>query len=140
MEEYRIELELADEKNVLAILTHANTEVDIQRFLAALTDIAVKSLGCTCRETPMPGLPEPEMVLTPREAYFSAVTEVPWEMARGKIAGELIAPYPPGIPLVYPGERLSQEIWNAVEKYRIWGCHFHGPSDDSLSMFEIIEK
>ncbi|MCH1983834.1 aminotransferase class I/II-fold pyridoxal phosphate-dependent enzyme [Ruminococcus sp. OA3] len=140
MEEHRIELELADEKNVLAIITHANTREDIRRFLAALTDIAEQPLEYTGRETDPTGLPETEMVLTPREAYFSVVREVPWEMARGKIAGELIAPYPPGIPLVYPGERLSDEIWNAVEMYRRWGCHFHGPSDDSLSMFEIIEK
>lgn len=140
MDKHRIELELADEKNVLAIITHANTAEDIERFLDGLTEIAQEVLRYDYREEGLSGLPEAEMVLTPREAYFSVTRSVPWEMARGKIAGEMIAPYPPGIPLVYPGERLSDAVWDTVDGFRRRGCHFHGPSDDSLSMFEIIEK
>ena len=58
----------------------------------------------------------------------------------GKIAGESLIPYPPGIPLVNPGERISREIWDYMEEYRQAGLHFHGPADRSLSEFQIIPE
>ena len=52
----------------------------------------------------------PEMVLTPREAFFAGEEAVPLTAAAGRIAAEAITPYPPGIPLVMPGERLSDDV------------------------------
>jgi arginine/lysine/ornithine decarboxylase len=52
----------------------------------------------------------PETVLTPREAFFAADEAVPLQAATGRIAAEAITPYPPGIPLVMPGERLDTDV------------------------------
>lgn len=139
-EEHQIELELADERNVLAIITYANTPEEIRQLVEGLTAAAQKADGFRHSNIHVSRPPEAEMAMSPREAYFSDTKTVSWEEARGEIAGELIAPYPPGIPLVYPGERLTDAVWNAVEGYRRQGCHLHGPEDDSLKVFEIIEK
>ena len=50
----------------------------------------------------------------------------------------MIVPYPPGIPLVYPGEVISPEIWLQVEEYRRKGLAIHGPSDQRLKTLKVI--
>src|SRR5699024_6824713 len=90
------------------------------------------------RPLPLPGIPP--MALTPREAYFHAKRSVPWREAVGKIAGEMLCPYPPGIPLVYPGEILTQDVWEYMERYRREGHPFHGPADERLESFQIVDK
>ncbi len=137
--------ELADYKNVLAIFTFANDREDADRLVGALRRIAADCAGR--RETagragekeqipPLP--PQPEYVLSPREAYFSEKKRVSWSAAEGLVAGEMIAPYPPGIPVIYPGERISPEVWAFIETYRRGGRHFHGPSDLSLETVLVI--
>ena len=51
----------------------------------------------------------------------------------------MIAPYPPGIPLIYRGERMSQEVWDYLEEVRRRKGHMHGPSDVELNTLQIIE-
>jgi arginine/lysine/ornithine decarboxylase len=51
----------------------------------------------------------------------------------------MVAPYPPGIPVVYPGEVVTQEIWEYLERFRAAGRHLHGPEDGTLSELKIIE-
>ena len=84
----------------------------------------------------MPKLPD--MRLTPREAYFSRKRTVPWEEASGKTAGETAAPYPPGIPLIYPGEILEPEIWEMLDRCRKDGIVLHGPASPGLARYRVI--
>ncbi|MFQ6804018.1 MAG: aminotransferase class I/II-fold pyridoxal phosphate-dependent enzyme [Lachnospiraceae bacterium] len=141
-EEYQVGMELADDSQVVAVVTWANTEEEIRRLTEALEDISRRyghvrqSPAPSCR--PLPALPE--YVRSPREAFFAPKKKVPWEETVGKIAGESLIPYPPGIPLVNPGERISREIWDYMEEYRQAGLHFHGPADRSLSEFQIIPE
>ncbi|MGI6012326.1 MAG: aminotransferase class I/II-fold pyridoxal phosphate-dependent enzyme [Ruminococcus sp.] len=138
--EYGIETELSDFKNVVAVITFANDKEDIEKLIMALKDISgrISSRSFRSRSVVMPA-PAP-MILSPREAYFSETRTVKWEEARGKTAAEMIAPYPPGIPLICPGERLTEEIFEAVEGYKKQCCHFHGPQDESLATFKVIEN
>lgn len=138
-EEYGVDLELSDYLNVLAIVTYANTKEDIDRLINALKEIAEKHKGGSeiVNEIFLPKVPE--RILTPRQAYFSSKKSVPWDEAEGRIAGEMIAPYPPGIPVIYPGERMTREVWEYVENYRVRGRHLHGPADKQLSVFKVIE-
>lgn len=157
---YRVGMELADERNVVAVVTYANEREDIQKLVEALEDIAQRAglrrrkesfteytaqSGESVRfaETVQFGKSVhgiPEYVLSPRRAYFAAKQEIPWQEAAGKIAGEPLIPYPPGIPLVNPGERISQEVWDYMENYRRKGLHFHGPADINLNIIQIIPE
>jgi arginine/lysine/ornithine decarboxylase len=78
------------------------------------------------------------MAVTPREAHFAARTRVPWNEARGRISAELVAPYPPGIPTVCPGEILTDEMWDYLDTLRRAGRHMQGPSDNTLSTINIL--
>ena len=138
-EEYRVGLELADEKNVVAVVTYANEREDIQNLVDALEKIAKNTIQRqeNIKNFSMPSLPE--YVLSPRQAYFAPKKRISWENAKGKITGEALIPYPPGIPLVNPGEIITDEIWEYMEFYRREKLHFHGPSDKKLDTIQIIE-
>ena len=96
--------EMADRGHVVLILTCADTPADIARLRAAL---AGTRLG------PCPALPPPpelpERVLTPRQALFAPGKDLPLNRAEGEVAAAPIAPYPPGVPVVAPGERIGKK-------------------------------
>jgi len=133
-------VELSDYINVLAIVTFANTKNDMERLLNALKSISKKNAGGKEIQNEI-FLPElPDYMMSPRQAYFSPNKVIPWSQAKGKIAGEMIAPYPPGIPAIYPGELVTDQVWEYIESYRIRKRHLHGPADPQLNYFKIIDK
>lgn len=144
--EYNIDTELADGDAVLAILTTANDDKDYEALTRALV-----SLGREWAKTapPLHAVPPrgpafpktcPEMAMSPREAWFAPKKTVSWSRAAGCVAGEALIPYPPGIPLIYPGERITSEVWSYMEEIRRKGLHFHGPADLKLDTLRIIEE
>lgn len=139
-DEYNCDVELSDYKNVLAIVTFANVKEDIDRLIDALEDIARRFADGTPLEEGKPLPPQPPAFMTPRRAYFSTSEAVAWEEARGCISAEMIAPYPPGIPLIYPGERMTDEVWAFLDEYRRRGGHLQGPADPKLNTCRIIKE
>lgn len=139
-----VALELADHRYAVAVVTFANEEEDIRRLTAGLRLLAGQRAAAGARETgrraaeKMPALPGiPPMVYTPRKAWGMEKTAVPWEEAVGRVAGQALAPYPPGIPVIYPGERMTREIWEYLEKLRREGRPIHG-AQQGLSVFSCI--
>jgi arginine/lysine/ornithine decarboxylase len=76
----------------------------------------------------------PETVLTPREAFFAAEQAVPLGQASGRVAAEAITPYPPGIPLVMPGERLDDDVIALLSALR----HAGSPISASDPTLEVV--
>ncbi|MCV7227984.1 aminotransferase class I/II-fold pyridoxal phosphate-dependent enzyme [Mycolicibacterium komossense] len=120
-----VQPELGGGGHVLCITTIGNTETDMDRLVAGFTEVADHAgQRPTASGTPLVAdlmAVRPEMVLTPREAYFAAAESVPLTRASGRIAAEAITPYPPGIPLVMPGERLDDEILGLLRALRLAG-------------------
>ena len=96
--------EMADRGHVVLILTGADTPADLARLRAALEGTG---LG-PCPAFPPPPEP-PERVLSPRQALFAPGKDLPLDRAEGEIAAAPIAPYPPGVPVVAPGERIEKK-------------------------------
>lgn len=140
-EKYAVNMELADSENVLAIVTYANEKDDMERLIAACEEISKEYAARVQNEEVLPvqSLPKAEQVMSPREAYFAKTLDCEWKDAVGKVAGEMIAPYPPGIPVVYPGEMITQEIWEYLEQYRVQNRHIHGSKDGKLEIIKIIK-
>lgn len=138
--DYNIDMELTNYRNVVAVVTFGNEQAEIDQLVDAFADLAKKHK----EGTPLPQaieLPsQPEYVLSPRQAYFADRERIPWVDAKGRIASEMIAPYPPGIPVIYPGERMSEEVWSYVEAFRQRNGHLHGPSDRKLSTFVVVKQ
>lgn len=96
--------EMADSGHVVFIFTCADTGEDMARLAAALDELEVDGRrGC-------PPPPEiPEMVLSPRQALFAPREEAELWKSEGRIAASQIAPYPPGVPVIAPGERIQKK-------------------------------
>lgn len=136
-EKYAVNVELADYENVLAIVTYANEEEELERLICACADISrayagQTGAGKTGQDVFLPFPPLPRQAATPRQAYFARVQETPWQEAAGRVSAQLIAPYPPGIPVVYPGEEISREAWAYIDCFRKHGRHIHGLETDTV--------
>nr|WP_279286961.1 hypothetical protein [Heliobacterium chlorum] len=82
----------------------------------------------------------PQMVLTPREAFFASHRVVSLSEARDQIAAEFICPYPPGIPLVAPGEKITPEMVELIGELQQAGVHWQGSADPKLTLITVIDK
>ena len=143
-----ISLELSDPVSAVAVITWGNTDEDIERLLCAVRRTAEQAAGQKKRnitEQTEPGTNRlfgitPRVVCTPREAWYSEKTVCSLEDACGKTAGESIIPYPPGIPVLYPGEEITEEILKCVTGLRDGHVSLHGPEDSSLRTVRILQQ
>lgn len=119
---------------LLAVLTPGDTPESIDTLVGAVASLPVGD------HPPMlpPEPPWPEVVLSPREAYLGRKESVPLTEAVGRIAAELVAPYPPGIPVVAPGERLTAEVVHYLRQAAEAGYHLQGPADPHLHRIQVM--
>ncbi|WP_197379281.1 aminotransferase class I/II-fold pyridoxal phosphate-dependent enzyme [Mycolicibacterium mengxianglii] len=136
-----VQPELGGAGHVLCITTIGNTESDMDRLVAGFAEVA----GYAGRRpdgarsdliTDLLAV-RPETVLTPREAFFAAEVSVPLAQASGRIAAEAITPYPPGIPLVMPGERLSDDVIGLLGALRSAGNPISS-SDPTMTFVKVV--
>ncbi|MFC6886859.1 MULTISPECIES: aminotransferase class I/II-fold pyridoxal phosphate-dependent enzyme [Actinomadura] len=112
-ESHRINLHLADHRRVSAQLTFADTQETAERLLDALSSLVEQA--SELRGAPAVQVPDPpelrlEQAISPRDAFFGPAEQIPADDAVGRISAEMLTPYPPGIPAVVPGERLTRPI------------------------------
>lgn len=143
-QQYAVNMELSDYENVLAIVTYANEQTDLDRLVNACEAISktyAHNKKCPLKDAKIPVMPKlPLQIMTPRQAYFSNKETIRWQDAAGKISGQMIAPYPPGIPIIYPGEQISSEVWEYIECFRRDGRHIHGTDrNGQLNDIKIIK-
>lgn len=108
-DKYNIQIEFGDVHNILAILSVGDTAKNVNALIAALRDIAMKHATGKNVETWV-DLTNPDIIVSPRDAFYSRKKKIPLEEAEGEISGESIMAYPPGIPIVSPGERIDKSI------------------------------
>ncbi len=79
-----------------------------------------------------------ETVLTPREAFSSDTERVAPKLAVGRISAESITPYPPGIPIITPGERIRAEVIDYLRAGTEAGMYLSGLSDESFATIRVV--
>lgn len=142
--EGQVSTELADENNVVAVITWGNTEEDIRRLTEAADEIVSMTPDITgnsyqtAEERQIYSFRIPEQVMTPRRAWMSQSKACYLEMAEGQICAESVIPYPPGIPILYPGERVTKEAAEAVQFCREHRLHLHGCADTTLRTLQVV--
>jgi arginine decarboxylase len=139
---FHIDVEMADSRNILLLFSYGNTEKEADSICKALGKIAAATskIHKAHRNTASGRLPAiPESAITPRQAYYSKVRRIPWSEMVGKIAAEPAAPYPPGIPVVNPGEIITQEIFEYLDEVKKTERHLHGISDKALETLKVCE-
>ncbi len=109
-DEYNIQVEMADYYNIMAIISLGDTEEAINALVEALADIAMKHRRDEELKIVNNILRNPDVIISPRDAYYSNKRVIKLQDAEGEISGESIMAYPPGIPVVSPGERITKEM------------------------------
>ena len=136
-----VQPELSGAGHVLCITTIGNTASDLDRLVAGFAEVA-EHAGLRHGDGAPAVRPElltvrPEQVLTPREAYFAAEETVGLTRAAGRISAEAITPYPPGIPLVMPGERLDRDVLDLLTALRDAGNPISA-ADPTLEFLTVV--
>jgi arginine decarboxylase len=130
-----VNLELAGENVIVAVFGMGERTAERARRLVDALARAVESLGARAdreRRTLAPPPPWGPLEMSPREAFLGAQEVVPFEQAGGRIAAESLAAYPPGVPNVLPGERLTPETHAYIEETLRHGGSLRGASDRTL--------
>lgn len=137
-----VQPELSGPGHLLCITTIGNTDHDMDRLVDGFTEISAHfgtrdDTGTDAGlVTDLLGL-RAEQVLTPRAAFFAADEAVPLSAATGRVSAEAITPYPPGIPLVMPGERLSADAVRLLRALATAGTPISA-SDPSLQHVLVV--
>jgi arginine/lysine/ornithine decarboxylase len=138
--EHRIDMGLSDHRRILATLSMADDDRTMNRLRVALTELtrAAASLPAT---TPV-NIPDPddlelETVRLPRDAFFGAVEDLPPREAIGRVAAEQVTPYPPGIPVIVPGEQINEAVVDYLLSGLSAGMVLPDPADPSLQTIRV---
>jgi lysine decarboxylase len=131
----------SDLSSVICMITIGDTNASVDQLVGAFAALCV---GCT----PVTGGAPPrswgaavapgQQAMTPRDAFFAAARTVPLAAAAGQVAAELVTPYPPGIPVLVPGEVISVEKLAYLEAGRAHGMYVCGPADPSLASIRVV--
>ena len=135
-----VAVELAAPSCVVLVVTGGLSETDVARASAAFTTLAATAGVAAAARPPLPPppLPQIEMAISPREAFFARRLRVRLEDAAGRISAELLCPYPPGIPLAVPGGTLCATAIALIRQTQLAGGFVSGASDTSLQTVEIV--
>lgn len=137
---YKIQPELSGWNHLLFLCTPGNKEEEYQALVKALEDISkYYRKDKVLKSVPADWNIIPEQVLSPREAFFASKETVPLENGLGKISGEMLAPYPPGIPVLAPGERINATVLAVLKDIKSKGVKVQGPQDSSLETIVVIK-
>lgn len=139
-EEQKITLELSDPYNVLAVLTYADGPRGIDRLVTALAKLTVQGERIPMAVPAFAEQPVGRAVLPLHMAFDLDSETVPLREAVGKVAAEMVIPYPPGIPLVVPGEEWTIDMIDYIEQLRAAGVRFSGAEDAAINTVQVIRQ
>ena len=138
-DEYDIQIEFGDIGNILAYISIGDRIQDIERLVGALADI--KRLYSRDGKDLIAGeYIQPELVLSPQEAFYSERKSLTLDKSVGQVCGEFVMCYPPGIPILAPGERITQEIVDYIQFAKERGCSLQGTEDPEVNHINVIKR
>ena len=137
-DDYGIQIEFGDIGNLLAIISCGDRMMDVERLISALEEI--KRL----HERSAAGLfdheyIDPVIAMAPQEAFYAKKRRVPMRESTGLVAGEFVMSYPPGIPIVAPGERITPDVLEHILFAKEKGCFMTGTEDMDLNFIQVVE-
>jgi arginine/lysine/ornithine decarboxylase len=139
-DERQIDVELADHRRLMALVTFAHGEDHVDRLVRALRGLVDAHAG---RVDDVPSIPDPsqlanEQAMLPRDAFFAAAEMVGADHAAGRVSAELVTPYPPGVPAVAPGEVISAATLDYLLQIKDAGAFMEGAADQTLEQFRVV--
>lgn len=137
-DEYDIQIEFGDLANILAIISSGDRAFEIERLLSSLSEIKRRfnkdKTGMFDHE-----YINPQVVIPPQEAFYHTKKSVSLTESIGAVCGEFVMCYPPGIPILAPGERITAEIIDYIRYAKDKGCLLTGTQDLNTESINILE-
>ncbi len=136
-DEYDIQIEFGDIGNILAYLSIGDRPQELERLVSALAEIRRRyqkdHSGLLNQE-----YIDPVVVASPQEAFYAPKKSVPLRQSEGCVCSEFVMCYPPGIPILAPGERITADILDYIEYAKIKGCSMTGPEDPDILHLNVL--
>lgn len=142
-ERFALAPEGADLSSVVCMVTIGDTSDRVEQLVGAMAALCAERV-------PVPAAPRPRasgsvvapgaQAMTPREAFFAERRAVPLVQAAGEVAAELVTPYPPGVPVLAPGEVIGQDKLAYLHHGRGRGMYVCGPADPSLATIRVVAR
>ncbi len=136
-DEYDIQIEFGDIGNILAYISVGDRKRDIERLISALSEIKRRfgksGTGMLTQEYIAPIVAE-----TPRNAFYAEKKSLPLEQTAGEVCSEFVMCYPPGIPILAPGELITPEIIEYIKYTKEKGCQMTGTEDINVENLNVI--
>jgi arginine/lysine/ornithine decarboxylase len=138
-DEYDIQIEFGDIGNILAYISLGDRLQDIERLIGALSEIKRRyqrdPRGMFRQE-----YVEPEVAVTPQKAFYAERQSLPLGDTAGRVAGEFVMCYPPGIPILAPGERITPQVLDYIRYARDKGSQMTGPEDPCIEHLNVLKE
>lgn len=137
-DDYGIQIEFGDIGNILAIISAGDRALEIERLISSLSEIkriySKDKAGMFDHE-----YINPQVAAAPKHAFYSNKKSVPINESCGMVCGEFVMCYPPGIPILAPGEKITNEIINYINYAKEKGCFMTGTEDMKIENINVVE-
>lgn len=137
-DEYDIQIEFGDLGNVLAYLSIGDRLRDIERLVSALSEIR-RRFGKGQTGLMKQEYIEPQVIASPQDAFYSDKESLPLKDTAGRVCSEFVMCYPPGIPILAPGERITEDILSYITYAKEKGCSMTGPEDPDITRLNVLK-
>ncbi|WP_303866805.1 aminotransferase class I/II-fold pyridoxal phosphate-dependent enzyme [Acetobacterium wieringae] len=138
-DEYDIQVEFGDVGNILAYISVGDSQRNLERLVSALAEIRriykKDKAGMLQYE-----YINPEVAVAPQKAFYADKEALPLEKSSGRICSEFVMCYPPGIPILAPGEMITAEILDSIEYVKDKGCFLTGPEDMEIKKLNVLKE
>jgi lysine decarboxylase len=136
-DEYNIQIEFGDIGNVLAIISAGDRALEIERLISSLYEIkrlhSKDKSGMFDHE-----YIDPQVIMPPQSAFYGEKKSVPITESSGYICGEFVMCYPPGIPILAPGEKITDDIISYILYAKEKGCMMTGTQDINIEYINVV--
>ncbi|WP_246880006.1 aminotransferase class I/II-fold pyridoxal phosphate-dependent enzyme [Bacillus suaedae] len=140
-EHYSIEVEMSDLYNILCIVTIGDTQEKMNILVNALNELATEHKKVEPASVAAISVPNiPDLALSPRDAFYAETEVIPFDDSVGRIIAEFIMVYPPGIPILIPGEIISQDNLSYITENLRNDLPVQGPEDETFKTLRVIKE
>ncbi|MGL5694136.1 MAG: arginine decarboxylase, partial [Peptostreptococcaceae bacterium] len=138
-QEFNVQVELGDMYNILALISIGTTKSDVDKLIKSLNIISKLNFKNEKLENFTLKQITPKVELSPRDAFYAPKESIDLFSCVGRVSGEFVMAYPPGIPIVSPGEMITYEVIEYIKVLKEKGAYLTDMSDKELNTMLVVK-
>ena len=138
-DEYDIQIEFGDLGNILAYVSVGDRPREIERLVSALSEVR-RRFGRSKADLMTQEYIDPQVAVSPQDAFYAPKESLPLRETAGRVCSEFVMCYPPGIPILAPGERITDQILDYIEYAKEKGCSMTGPENPEIERLNVLRE